>query len=348
MTCSRGNKRQSAFAWLTILCLPLGSFLVAPAEAATNPSPRRGNAMAVDPATGNVVMFGGATSNGPSDETWLWNGTSWSRPSPAARPPARYNASMAEDPTTGTIVLFGGETNSQLFADTWTWDGRTKTWTQQPVSNAHSARTTRRAMAYDGANGKVVLFDDFGIRSLARFPRTWTWDGRSKTWTLEDPPTQPEWRDWASMAYDAVSGKVVLFGGDNTELGGSLYNDTWTWDGGSKTWTKETTAATPRPRGRPYIAYHAASSKVILFGGLPEEDVPGLNDTWTWNGAKRTWTKQQPSKRPCPRYWGAMAYHPATGSTVLFGGRGTSGPDCTSLVLSDTWGWNGANWKRRA
>jgi hypothetical protein len=45
-------------------------------------------------------------------------------------------------------------------------------------------------------------------------------------WTKQHPATRPSSRWAASMAYDAATGTVVLFGGDGSKraLGG-----TWTW-----------------------------------------------------------------------------------------------------------------------
>ena len=64
------------------------------------------------------------------DDTWTWDGSTWTRQHPAAHPPA-FGGFMAYDAATGTVVLlsdqFGG-------GGTWTWDG--STWTQQhPVTS---------------------------------------------------------------------------------------------------------------------------------------------------------------------------------------------------------------------
>ena len=56
------------------------------------------------------------------------------------------------------------------------------------------------------------------------FGGTWTWDG--STWTKQAPATSPHARRFASMAYDAATGTVVLFGGF-ARLG--FFGDTWTW-----------------------------------------------------------------------------------------------------------------------
>ncbi len=63
---------------------------------ATSPSPRLGAAMAYDATTGNVVLFGGGTANVPPgspgthfNDTWTWDGVTWTQQIPAVSPPAR-------------------------------------------------------------------------------------------------------------------------------------------------------------------------------------------------------------------------------------------------------------------
>src|SRR5487761_1483689 len=63
------------------------------------------------------------------------------------------------------------------------------------------------------------------------------------TWTQQAPATSPPARYGASMAYDAATSTVVLFGGSGSGTGGqgsTILGDTWTWDG--STWTKQAPA----------------------------------------------------------------------------------------------------------
>jgi hypothetical protein len=77
------------------------------------------------------------------------------------------------------------------------------------------------------------------------------------------------------------------------------------------------------------MAYDAATSNVVLFGGA---GVSGdLGDTWTWDGS--TWTKQAPATSPPAREDASMAYDAATGNAVLFGGGGNS------RWIGVTWTW---------
>jgi hypothetical protein len=69
---------------------------------------------------------------------------------------------------------------------------------------------------------------------------------------------------------------------------------------------------------------------VVLFGGTARHGP--LGDTWTWDGS--TWTKQAPATSPPAREFASMAYDPATGNLVLFGGD-NAGP----RSFNDTWTW---------
>ncbi len=290
---------------------------------AASPSARQNAAMAYDAATGTVVLFGGF-HNRLGDllqlgDTWTWDGTTWTKQAPAVHPSARAGAAMAYDPATGTVVLFGGLGRNGWLGDTWTWNGTT--WTKQAPATSPPPRGYA-SMAYDAATGTVVMFGGFNNRrggGASLFDGTWTWDGT--TWTRQAPATSPRARFDATMAYDPATGTAVLFGGEgNGKLG-----DTWTWDG--TTWTQQAPATSPPAREDASMAYDAATGNVVLFGGAGGSTLQALADTWTWDGT--TWTKQHPATSPPARQNAAMAYDAATGTVVLFGGAG----------LDDTWTW---------
>ena len=75
------------------------------------PSPRRLHAMVYDSARQVVVLFGGIDLSrvvGLND-TWEYDGTTWTQRTPATAPSARYGHAMAYDSTRQVTVLFGGE-----------------------------------------------------------------------------------------------------------------------------------------------------------------------------------------------------------------------------------------------
>jgi hypothetical protein len=296
---------------------------------ATSPPARYGASMAYDAATGNVVLFGGTgvAETGNLDDTWTWNGSTWTQQTPATSPPGLYGASMAYDAATGNVVLFGGVTSAgAVESGTWTWDG--STWTHQAPATSPPA-LAMATMAYDPASGQLVLFG--GSTDFSHYlGGTWIWNG--STWARQSPATSPPGRYEAAMTYDPTTSSVVLFGGwgKHGRLG-----DTWAWDGSD--WTNQTPAAHPPVRNFPAIAYDPASGGIVLFGGsgagTKGKGSSILGDTWIWDGS--TWTEQSPATSPAARYFASLVYDPATSNDVLFGGEPSPG----GTPFGDTWTW---------
>jgi hypothetical protein len=79
---------------------------------------------------GKVILFGGEQdANHILNDTWAWDGASWTELTVSNPPPARFNAGMTTFQE--KIVLFGGATpipGAGWLGDTWTWDGAD--WTE--------------------------------------------------------------------------------------------------------------------------------------------------------------------------------------------------------------------------
>jgi len=274
--------------------------------------------MANDAARGEVVLFGGNTDN----ETWIWDGSSWTARSPVTSPPQRVNTAMAYDAARGQVVLFGGRgSDSSFLNDTWAWDGTT--WTQMTPASSPPPLAFH-AMAYDATRGQVVLLGGYDGRY---YNETWLWDGT--TWTQQFPANSPPARIIHAMAFDAAHSQVVLFGGvDNN----AFFGDTWLWDGIN--WTQAISVSSPTPRGYPVMVYDEVGQQMVLFGG---NDGPSyLADTWVWDGTN--WSATTPLTAPSPREYTAVAYDSVHRRAVLFGGASETG-----ILRGDTWVWPGVN-----
>lgn len=102
------------------------------------------------------------------------------------------------------------------------------------------------------------------------------------------------------------------------------------------------------------MAYDSIRSRMVVFGGailVPPQDGYTYNDrTWEWDG--NSWRQYLRTTRPHPRVRHAMAYDPARGVTVLFGGYYHSWCDWAPCnqgpYFSDTWEWDGSAWTERA
>jgi cysteine-rich repeat protein len=322
----------------------------------------REHRIAYDSGRQVTVLFGGFKLGNASNETWEYDGTSWTKRTPTVSPPPRFSSAMVYDVARGKIVMFGGANFSAVYGDTWTYDGTT--WTDLGITGP-SARYVH-AMAYDESRGKTVLFG--GTTGFAE-----TWELSGSTWTKITTATTPAGRYSHAMAYSVARGKVVMFGG--VSLFGEA-GDTWEYDGA---WTQIATIAAPVARNYHSLAYDRDNSRIVLVGGTVGAD--NSDEIWEYDGQwTRSLTGLSPSARLVPithdevhdrvlrfsgfsapddgvwsfdgvtwsllttagpippaRTYHALAYDSARDRLVIFGGRRND----TSAELGDTWTWNG-------
>ena len=160
----------------------------------------------------------------------------------------------------------------------------------------------------------------------------WTWNGVAWTQLASDGP---RWRNFASAAYDARRGVIVLHGGVRPD---AALADTWEWDGAD--WS-EHSGDGPGAREGAALAFDAARGVCVLFGGA--EGDKALGDTWTWDGT--TWQLAEESG-PSPRFAGGFAYDAAREKLVLCGGHTIDARGFRTH--GDTWSWDGTVWQEQS
>src|SRR6185436_7514834 len=102
------------------------------------------------------VLFGGSTAQGIRlNDTWEWDGATWTQRMPQSIPPARRSHAAAYDAARGRVVVFGGNGSGGALADTWEWNGTD--WTSRSPATSPFARDSH-ALAYDAARQCTVLF----------------------------------------------------------------------------------------------------------------------------------------------------------------------------------------------
>jgi hypothetical protein len=249
----------------------------------SSPPARSGMGMAYDAAIRRIVLFGGCCRQGGSlfNDTWTWDGTTWTRMHPSISPPGTAVMGMAYDGTNGEVVMFGGETTPGSTESTWTWNGTD--WTEQ-----HPRHVPQwvEGPALTQFHGGVMMFGgDWDCFEDICFDRkTWTWNGHD--WQAREQTAGPTGRSYLAMASGIGAQPAVMFGGFGYGGGSGALHDTWTWDG--KSWTRQAPTQTPHRRWATGMAYDEATQTVVLFGGQDDNlTYRDFRDTWLWNGM--TW-----------------------------------------------------------
>ncbi len=140
-----------------------------------SPSPRRWAAMAHEPNTGGMLLFGGDNGTAVLSDTWLFLAGAWIPYAPANVPPPRRMASLVTRSDRNDVLLCGGDDSTLVnygpdvyrHLDVWTWNGGD--WTR--ISNYDWATQTGTFPAsafanqavYDPLRQRVVLQGGQGI-----------------------------------------------------------------------------------------------------------------------------------------------------------------------------------------
>lgn len=124
------------------------------------PSPRAHAAAASDPLRDRVVLFGGKATVDPASglqDTWEWDGATWTQASPSASPPARSRHVMAFSGGCGQVLVAAGEIAGSFdVTDTWKWNGTR--W----IADDIGLFLVSPSMAYDLASSRMIAFGGLG------------------------------------------------------------------------------------------------------------------------------------------------------------------------------------------
>jgi len=194
---------------------------------ATSPPPLAEQAMAYDPATGQILMFGGLggtpnTGFSATNSTWAWSGSNWQQLEPSTVPSARREAAIGWDTATSQLIMYGGEAGADL-SDTWIWNGTTSNWKQATPATSPGPRSYA-PLVYDSSTGQMLLIA--GISNGTAQSNVWDWSGSN--WIEQTPSAAlTPARSSPVAGYDTSTAQLLLFGGNASAA--SFLNDTWLW-----------------------------------------------------------------------------------------------------------------------
>lgn len=204
------------------------------------PPARAEHAMAFDPHTRKVVVFGGYAGGSTSlDDTWVydlatnsWTEMSFDHTQPL--PSARSRHAMVYDPANDRAVLFGGfEQDGTIRDDIWTYDVTANIWKRYYARGHEIYERGDMAMVYHPGCSSIVMFGgqngrQSGTGSVWNYPNAlFAYDVTSNSWAkVISADRTPYGRSGHAMVYDSDTGTIIMFGGEDYEHG--LHSGTWT------------------------------------------------------------------------------------------------------------------------
>jgi len=234
------------------------------------PAPRSNPAGAYNQLTGEMVVFGGNTSNnglnfGPLNDVWALNLDSYTWRqinAQGAKPEARLFHSAAVDSESNLLYIYGGgganAWTGPFLGDLWVMNLETGTW-EELHSGGIGAPMGRiwSTTAWDKIGKRLLLFGGHDDGMLGNTNDTWSFDPATKVWTsiteaeeIYSPANgfcnfpkdftfpnldAPERRSGQLAGLDEKRGEWVLFGG-KTDCG--LIDDVWLFGLGQNSWIK--------------------------------------------------------------------------------------------------------------
>lgn len=155
------------------------------------PNHRSSFAMWYDPLAQKTILYGGWGRPHVNekitryDDMWSFDGSRWTKLTPAQTPGARFGPQYTVHPESGRVLLFGGlrsekiddDSLRQFFDnDTWQWDGAAGTWTKLEPARRPPVRENGM-MAWDPVANEIVLYG--GYAKGFYFTDLWRWDGQN-------------------------------------------------------------------------------------------------------------------------------------------------------------------------
>ncbi|NHJ87277.1 MAG: hypothetical protein FK734_17570 [Asgard group archaeon] len=175
-------------------------------------------------------------------------------------------------------------------------------------------------MVYDSQNNQLVLFGgEIKDGSLADFNTTWIFSSINQSWSKLSSDNSPGARSNHQMAYNTITGKILLFGGISKATG-SQVNDTWEFNPTTNLWTELHPTNAPSARAAHEMYFDPEYNEVILYAGV-HSSVSTCNDMWAYNFTANNWYEINHTNSPGYGYGQSFVYDEVNKVGVFFGGR---------------------------
>ncbi|MBI1893826.1 MAG: hypothetical protein HYS14_06945 [Candidatus Rokubacteria bacterium] len=140
---------------------------------------------------------------------------------------------------------------------------------------------------YIGESAASAFDPDHDLVLTTKGP-SWLYDHNANVWT--EVPNSPSHRMSPGLVYDTKQRVFVMFGGSDS-------SETWSFDAGTRVWTKRNPPVSPPGRTAPNVAFDSVNGVALLVGGHGKGGVE-LSDVWVYETALNRWSELPVSAPP--------------------------------------------------
>lgn len=239
----------------------------------TPPSPRRAGSAIYDIANQRMIIFGGITDSGLTNEVWALNfqGTpTWMQLFPTGIAPSpRCLHSAIYDQQNQRMIIFGGENETNVFNEVWALNLNNLTWQQLQPQGTQPASRLQHTAIYNPNNNQMIIFGGFNSGTFYNDVWTLSLSPGTETWTQLFPSGPPPTRAGQIAGYDPRRNKMIIFSGWYYDAGFYFWEDVWTLDLSSLTWTQlQPTGEMPIGRRHAMGVFDYFNDRLIIYGGF--------------------------------------------------------------------------------
>jgi hypothetical protein len=307
----------------------------------TPPSPRSEHSAVYDPVRDRVILFGGHKSPALLDETWVLDLTAaprWTKMNePDPTPAPRLGHTAVYDPGRDRMILWGGvgETGA-YFEDCWQLSlSGSPAWTRIATQGEHPPARAWHSAIYDHERNRMIVWGGAGAEGMPN--ETWALSlGATPTWSRIAVGSRPPLaRANACAVYDPLRERMLVLGGNQyTQQAGVFFDDLWSLDLVTETWSN--VAYSGVPQGLLSATYDPLRDRIVALNSTTEYRSVSIGAFEMTLAGPPIWTALVPAgTSPSIRERSAI-YDPIRDRALLFGG------DEGHFLTGDTWvlSWN--------
>jgi hypothetical protein len=225
------------------------------------------------------------------------------------------------------LVVLGAVVASTLPAAAQTWVEITPAAGDAPTGRRYAGAI------HDPVGHRMIVFG--GETAAGRINEVWALDLNTYAWTDLTPAagSAPGNRRTPGTVYDPAAHRMVTWSGQ----GGGFFNDAWSFDLTSHSWTQHTPATTPQQRYGVAAVFDPLAGTLVTFAGFT--NLGRFDDTWRFDPVTETWTDVSGGTGPHERCLHSASYDSRDHRMIMYGGQ-QSGP------LDDIWAFDlsGGTW----